>query len=381
MLDKAGGNPLWVVEMLRSLSEEGRLRHEGATIEVAAPDLPASLRELVVRRLRYLSEPTLALLRITAVVGDSVSVRDVATVARRPAREVISQLDEAFRAGFLVADGDDVVFRHQLVHDAIYLSVPALVRRVIHRDAAEALAGVGATPAQVADHVIRGADRGDLQAVEWLRRAARDAAAGAPSTSVELLRRAESLLPGGHAEADLVSAELVEALLRAGNVADAAARAEAVLARRHRAETDVPLRLSLISALSVQNRTSDLIERTEAILIDAPDLRGLLIEALDCYEGVGAQGWAARVNAALRQLGVRRGTRGPRSRSTHGWESLRVTERAVSELVAEGLTNREVARRLHISPHTVNTHLRHVYEKLSVSNRAALAAAVSHSIE
>ena len=158
MLDKAGGNPLWVVEMLRSLSEEGRLRHEGATIEVAAPDLPGSLRELVVRRLRYLSEPTLALLRITAVVGDSVSVRDVATVARRPAREVISQLDEAFRAGFLVADGDDVVFRHQLVHDAIYLSVPALVRRVIHRDAAEALAGVGATPAQVADHVIRGAD-------------------------------------------------------------------------------------------------------------------------------------------------------------------------------------------------------------------------------
>jgi DNA-binding CsgD family transcriptional regulator len=53
----------------------------------------------------------------------------------------------------------------------------------------------------------------------------------------------------------------------------------------------------------------------------------------------------------------------------------------VSHLVAEGLTNREMAKRLHISPHTVNSHLRHAFEKLSVSNRAALAAAVVHSIE
>jgi DNA-binding CsgD family transcriptional regulator len=45
-------------------------------------------------------------------------------------------------------------------------------------------------------------------------------------------------------------------------------------------------------------------------------------------------------------------------------------------LVAEGLTNGEVARRLYISPHTVNTHLRHVFAKLDVANRVALAAVV-----
>jgi DNA-binding NarL/FixJ family response regulator len=45
--------------------------------------------------------------------------------------------------------------------------------------------------------------------------------------------------------------------------------------------------------------------------------------------------------------------------------------------VAEGLTNREVGRRLHISPHTVNTHLRHVFQKLSVSTRAELAGKVA----
>ena len=72
---------------------------------------------------------------------------------------------------------------------------------------------------------------------------------------------------------------------------------------------------------------------------------------------------------------------GPRSGAADGWESLTATERAVSLLVAEGLTNGAVARRLYISPHTVNTHLRHVFAKLAVTNRVALAAEVHHSIE
>ncbi|HXZ72032.1 MAG TPA: helix-turn-helix transcriptional regulator [Streptosporangiaceae bacterium] len=54
---------------------------------------------------------------------------------------------------------------------------------------------------------------------------------------------------------------------------------------------------------------------------------------------------------------------------------------AVSLLVAEGLTNGAVAGRLYIWPHTVNTHLRHVFAKLGVTNRVALAAVVHHSIE
>jgi DNA-binding CsgD family transcriptional regulator len=53
----------------------------------------------------------------------------------------------------------------------------------------------------------------------------------------------------------------------------------------------------------------------------------------------------------------------------------------VSRLVAEGLTNGAVAKRLYISPHTVNTHLRHVFAKLDVSNRVALAAVVHRSTE
>ena len=108
---------------------------------------------------------------------------------------------------------------------------------------------------------------------------------------------------------------------------------------------------------------------------------GLLAEALQRYEHAGAGAWAGRVRAQLRALGVRPGPRGPRRRPAGGWQSLTATERAVSLLVAEGLTNGAVARRLYISPHTVNTHLRHVFAKLAVTNRVALAAVVHHSIK
>ena len=100
-------------------------------------------------------------------------------------------------------------------------------------------------------------------------------------------------------------------------------------------------------------------------------------EAMELHEGIGATAWAQRVEARLRRLGVRRGSRGPRGRPDSGWDSLTPTEHAVSERVAEGLTNREIARRLHVSPHTVNTHLRHIFQKLAVSNRAALATEVA----
>jgi DNA-binding CsgD family transcriptional regulator len=87
------------------------------------------------------------------------------------------------------------------------------------------------------------------------------------------------------------------------------------------------------------------------------------------------------VRAQLRALGVRPGARGSRDRPEDGWGSLTATEQEVSLLVAEGLTNGAVARRLYMSPHTVNTHLRHVFAKLGVTNRVALAAVVHRAIE
>ncbi|UCM91646.1 helix-turn-helix transcriptional regulator [Streptomyces marincola] len=55
-----------------------------------------------------------------------------------------------------------------------------------------------------------------------------------------------------------------------------------------------------------------------------------------------------------------------------GWDSLTKAERRVAELVAGGLTNRQVASQLFVSPHTVGFHLRQVYRKLGLRSRVDL---------
>lgn len=70
---------------------------------------------------------------------------------------------------------------------------------------------------------------------------------------------------------------------------------------------------------------------------------------------------------------ARRG-RGKRRRATTGWSSLTATELEVVRLAADGLRNADIAERLFMAPVTVKSHLRHVFAKLGVTNRAELAA-------
>jgi len=65
--------------------------------------------------------------------------------------------------------------------------------------------------------------------------------------------------------------------------------------------------------------------------------------------------------------------RGSRGRPSLGWDSLTPTELRVAELTAEGLTNRQIGERLFVSAGTVKTHLAHIYAKLGVANRTAVA--------
>jgi transcriptional regulator of acetoin/glycerol metabolism/DNA-binding CsgD family transcriptional regulator len=65
-----------------------------------------------------------------------------------------------------------------------------------------------------------------------------------------------------------------------------------------------------------------------------------------------------------------------RSRPLLGLGSLTGTERSVANLVAEGLTNRQIAERVFISRHTVDFHLRSIFRKVGVASRVELARQV-----
>ena len=60
-----------------------------------------------------------------------------------------------------------------------------------------------------------------------------------------------------------------------------------------------------------------------------------------------------------------------------GWGSLSAAELGVAELVATGLTNHEAATRLYVSPHTIDFHLRQIFNKLGISSRVDLARIVT----
>jgi DNA-binding CsgD family transcriptional regulator/tetratricopeptide (TPR) repeat protein len=260
-----GGSPLLVRELATALGRQGSLSEVDGRVELTGQALPLSFRRLVRDRLLAVPAATGALLRVASVLGSPFTAGDLAAVAGIPASSLAEDLEPAIRQGLLGEADGRLAFRHQLVREVVYEEMPNSLRAAMHGQAGRALAGAGADPAQVATHLSMAGDADSSLAVEWLRRAAREAVPRSPQVAVELLDRA--IMLGGLANPghDEMLAERALALTWAGRAEEAAQQARAMLAASPGGLLEQRLRLALAQALLVQGRWAESAQDLETL--------------------------------------------------------------------------------------------------------------------
>jgi DNA-binding CsgD family transcriptional regulator len=102
------------------------------------------------------------------------------------------------------------------------------------------------------------------------------------------------------------------------------------------------------------------------------EARVQLTAAIETFERLGARPWASRARSELRATGQSK----PRV-DCYAMAPLTAQEREIALLAASGLTNKQIAERLFLSPRTVGGHLHRVFPKLGVATRAALRDALA----
>jgi DNA-binding CsgD family transcriptional regulator len=187
--------------------------------------------------------------------------------------------------------------------------------------------------------------------------------------------------------------DLVEAYARAGRRDDAAALIDVFEARGRKAgglwpeaatarmrgllASDEEMRAHFEAALAVHATLPMPFERARTLLCFGERLRRArqraearepLKEALEIFERLGARGWAERTRTELRATGEQQARRAETAA-----EQLTPHELQIAVLVAQGMTNREAASALFLSPKTIEYHLGQIYRKLDVRGRAQLA--------
>jgi DNA-binding CsgD family transcriptional regulator len=224
---------------------------------------------------------------------------------------------------------------------------------------------------------------------------------GRPAAAIEHYEaQIDALRSRGIADVDLSPApELVDAFLHLGRDEDAAAVATDFLARARAkgqpwalarasrclgllAEAD-KLERHFEEALRLHERTPDAFETARTRLAYGGCLRRArkrtrareqLRAAAGTFERLGARPWLQQADAELAATGET-----ARRRDISTLDQLTPQELRIASLLADGMTTREAAASIFISPKTVEYHLGHVYRKLGIHSRDELAAAFQRS--
>ncbi|HXW78423.1 MAG TPA: AAA family ATPase [Acidimicrobiales bacterium] len=283
-LERAGGNPLFVTELLRVLEARGLLSRLGSgQVEVEHVSPSTSLSMTILHRISLLPAEALDLLRLGAVLGPSFSAGELSVLSAKRGVELMGPVEQALSAGVLRERDDQLAFRHELIYQTLYEDIPLSLRAAFHREMGLHLAEQGAPAGRVAEHLARGAEAGDREAARWLHRAGRDELAASPPLAVSHLRQAAEL--SGVTDRPLVEADLALALIWSGRNVEGETLARDLATRR-----DDPVvldRLSHAIATSLlmrghaaEARDFERIARTSGALDRSSELMARCVEAM-----------------------------------------------------------------------------------------------------
>jgi DNA-binding CsgD family transcriptional regulator/tetratricopeptide (TPR) repeat protein len=228
---QAAGNPLYLCELVDALMREQAVEiRPVADIVSRSEQLPPSLPVVLDGRLSSVSEEAAQLLRAAALLGGRFAVSDLSVVLRRPVVDLAAGLREAVGAGIVDGAGAELAFRHPLIRESLYESMPEALRTALHAEAARELAEVGADVLSVAQQLSSAGRPGAGWSQAWLVQVAPALASRAPQLAVELQRRElEETLVGDEAW-DALIVGLIRALLNVGGYREAITQANRALA-------------------------------------------------------------------------------------------------------------------------------------------------------
>jgi DNA-binding CsgD family transcriptional regulator len=279
---QAAGNPLYLRELVDALARE---RAAGG-VSVAQEQLPASLAAVLNDRLSSVSAQTAQILRTAALLGGKFTVTDLAVLLGKPVSELAAGLQEAVAARILVGSGSELAFRHQLIRQALYESMPTALRTALHAEAARELAATDADALSVAQQLFAARQPGEGWARAWLIQTAPALTTQAPQLAADLLRRELDETPSGDEASDGLMASLARALLAVGSYDEAAEQAKAALP----VMTDPARRAETYSVLARAQVSAGRSDEATATVRQALALAGL------------SQQWRARMLAMLAML-------------------------------------------------------------------------------
>ena len=227
---QAAGNPLYVRELVDALLREQAVQISTvAGVSASREHLPVSLAAVLEDRLSSVSAETAQLLRTAALLGGRFAVSDLAVVLHRTVAEVAAGLQEAVAAGLVDGSGAELAFRHPLIRQALYESMPDALRTALHAEAARELAATGADALSVGQQLSAARTPGAGWARGWLVQDGLALATRAPRLAVELLRRELEETPDDDEPWDALIMYLVRALLAVGAYGEATSQASRAL--------------------------------------------------------------------------------------------------------------------------------------------------------